>query len=69
MFSHDAFTGFIMLCESHVSLHTWYELGYVHLDVFTCNVSRDNTVAARHLFEDIAKIFNPTEIHQQEVKR
>ena len=26
----------IILSESHLSAHTWPELGYVHLDVVTC---------------------------------
>jgi S-adenosylmethionine decarboxylase proenzyme len=26
----------IILAESHLSAHTWPELGYVHLDVVTC---------------------------------
>lgn len=29
-------TGFVLLSESHVSVHTWPEKGYVAVDVFTC---------------------------------
>jgi S-adenosylmethionine decarboxylase len=26
----------IILSESHLSAHTWPEIGYVHLDIVTC---------------------------------
>lgn len=29
-------TGFILLEESHISIHTWPEKGYVAIDVFSC---------------------------------
>jgi S-adenosylmethionine decarboxylase len=32
-------TGVAMLAESHISIHTWPELGYVALDVFMCGKS------------------------------
>ena len=30
------FSGFIMLYESHISLHTWPEEGYVAMDLYSC---------------------------------
>tara|TARA_Y100001968_G_scaffold251839_1_gene237129 strand:+ start:19796 stop:20254 length:459 start_codon:yes stop_codon:yes gene_type:complete len=29
-------TGLALLAESHISIHTWPELGYAAVDVFTC---------------------------------
>ena len=29
-------SGFIMLYESHISCHTWPELGYVAMDIYSC---------------------------------
>ncbi|MEK7149582.1 MAG: adenosylmethionine decarboxylase [Patescibacteria group bacterium] len=29
-------SGFVMLYESHVSLHTWPEEGYVAMDIYSC---------------------------------
>jgi S-adenosylmethionine decarboxylase len=33
-------TGFILLEESHISVHTWPEHGFVALDIFSCNPLR-----------------------------
>jgi S-adenosylmethionine decarboxylase len=32
----DAFTAYILLAESHCSVHTWPEHGYVGIDFFFC---------------------------------
>ena len=33
---HAGVTGFIVLAESHIALHSYPELGYLAVDVFTC---------------------------------
>lgn len=33
----DSFTWIFLLSESHFSIHTWPEIGYVWIDLFTCN--------------------------------
>jgi S-adenosylmethionine decarboxylase len=35
-FSPHGVTGLVILEESHLSVHTWPELGYAAADVFTC---------------------------------
>lgn len=35
-FSPQGVTGFALLAESHISIHTWPELGYATVDAFTC---------------------------------
>ena len=35
-FSPQGVSGVIIIAESHITLHTWPELGYAALDVFTC---------------------------------
>jgi len=35
-FIPQGFTGYLLLAESHISIHTWPEHGYVALDIFTC---------------------------------
>ena len=62
-------TGAVVLMESHVAFHTWPEHGYVSLNVFTCNYTRDNDQNAIDLFDAIAKIFQPTVIDKTIVYR
>ena len=35
-FNPPGVTGFVLLAESHVAIHTWPEYGYVSLDVYSC---------------------------------
>jgi S-adenosylmethionine decarboxylase proenzyme len=37
-FSPHGFTCFLLLAESHASLHAWPEYGYCAIDLFTCNL-------------------------------
>ncbi|MEK7657676.1 MAG: adenosylmethionine decarboxylase [Patescibacteria group bacterium] len=37
-------SGFIMLYESHISLHTWPEEGYVAMDLYSCKDFDDKTI-------------------------
>ena len=40
-FSPHGFTSFLLLSESHASLHAWPEHGYCAIDLFTCNLTMD----------------------------
>jgi S-adenosylmethionine decarboxylase len=40
-FSPHGFTCFLLLAESHASLHAWPEYGYCAIDLFTCNLEMD----------------------------
>jgi len=40
-FSPHGFTCFLLLAESHASLHAWPEYGYCAIDIFTCTVGKD----------------------------
>lgn len=62
-------TGVVVLAESHLSIHTWPELGYVTLDVYVCNYSTNNRPKAQQLFQDIQAAFNPSEPHLHRVER
>lgn len=35
-FSPQGVTALALLAESHISIHTWPELGYAAVDIFTC---------------------------------
>src|SRR5215210_2882697 len=37
-FEGGGITGYLLLCESHIALHTYPEFSYVALDIFSCGV-------------------------------
>jgi S-adenosylmethionine decarboxylase len=47
-------TGFALLAESHISIHTWPELGYAAVDLFLCGRRHDVEGALRALAEPLA---------------
>lgn len=48
-FSPQGVTGVAVLSESHLSIHTWPEHGYVAADVFTCGETTKPHAAAQVL--------------------
>lgn len=44
-----------LVLESHIAIHTWSELGYATVDVFTCGAKSDPELA----FDYIASKLNP----------
>lgn len=69
LFGNNSFTGVVALSESHVSLHTWPELGIVNMDVYTCNYENDNTEATKRVFDEVSALFKPGIVERQELKR
>ncbi|MFH1235169.1 MAG: adenosylmethionine decarboxylase [Candidatus Diapherotrites archaeon] len=55
-------TGFILLAESHLSVHTWPEKGTVAIDIFTCNSRKK----AEKAFVLLKKGFKPEKIERKE---
>lgn len=41
---HWGISGFVMIYESHIALHTWPENGYVSMDVYSCKDFDDKKV-------------------------
>jgi len=69
-FGPGAVTLSYILAESHLSFHTWPENDYVSLDVFTCNLDRDNTQATEDVFNYCCKeIFQAAEDNKQVIHR
>ena len=62
-------TGVVVLAESHLSIHTWPEDGYVTLDVYVCSYSTDNRQRAQALFDAVVQAFSPAQPHLQRVER
>ncbi|MDO5288263.1 MAG: adenosylmethionine decarboxylase [Pseudomonadota bacterium] len=62
-------TGVVVLAESHLSIHTWPEDGYVTLDVYVCSYQTDNRASAQQLFDTVMAAFAPAEPHLHRVER
>ena len=60
-FDPHGVTGFTLLAQSHISLHTWPEYGYLVLDIFTCG---DHDQADR-LADHFMKRLKPASISRQ----
>jgi S-adenosylmethionine decarboxylase len=58
-------TGVAVLAESHINIHTWPELGYAAVDIFTCGARKDPTAALPVL----RQFFAPERIETMEMTR
>ena len=52
-FSPQGVSGVVVISESHLAIHTWPELGYAAVDVFTCGERVDPWDACRYLSEKL----------------
>jgi S-adenosylmethionine decarboxylase len=68
-FPNGGYTAVVCLTESHVSIHTWPELGIATFDVFLSNYLRDNTAKTRQFYADVLTHFSATELTKQELTR
>ena len=57
-------TGFVIICESHISCHTYPEKGFVTIDVYSCK-----NFDWRKTIKDIQKTFNVSDFEKKVVKR
>ena len=48
-FEPQGVTALALLSESHISIHTWPELGYAAIDAFTCGTHTDPEKACNYL--------------------
>ncbi|MGE5455457.1 MAG: adenosylmethionine decarboxylase [Methylocystaceae bacterium] len=64
-FSPQGVSGVVVISESHLAIHTWPELGYAAVDVFTCGDRVDPWDACRYLVDK----FGATDMDASEVKR
>jgi len=62
-------TGAVILAESHLAVHTWPELNAVTLDLYVCNFSQDNSVAARAACDRLIAAFSPQRVVRRELER
>ena len=52
-FSPQGVSGVVVISESHLAIHTWPELGYAAVDVFTCGERVDPWDAVNILREKL----------------
>src|SRR5690606_5957833 len=50
-FSPQGVSGVVVISESHLAIHTWPELGYAAIDVFTCGDTVDPWEACNYLIK------------------
>lgn len=48
-FEPQGVSGVVVISESHLTIHTWPELGYAAVDVFTCGETVDPWDAIEHI--------------------
>lgn len=63
-FSPQGVTGFALLAESHISIHSWPEYNFASVDAFTCGETTKPDVACTYLadaFESKGHIINVIE--------
>ena len=53
-FKPQGVTGLALLAESHISIHTWPEIGYAAIDVFTCGEHTMPEKACKLLSKDFS---------------
>ena len=65
MFNPYGVSGVVIIAESHLAIHTWPELGYAAVDLFTCGDKCDPKVSYNYL----KKMFNSKNASYTELKR
>ena len=64
-FSPQGVSGVVVISESHLAIHTWPEIGFAAIDVFTCGESVDPWEACNYLI----RAFKAQNATTTEVKR
>ncbi len=64
-FTPQGLTGVVLLAESHIAIHTWPEIDYLAIDIFTCGQKALPDKALDYL----KKVFKPKKIVIKKIKR
>lgn len=65
LFAPHGVSGVVIISESHLAIHTWPELGYAAVDLFTCGDACDPKVA----YEFLKKCFNSKDASFSQLSR
>ncbi len=52
-FSPQGVSGVVIIAESHLTIHTWPELNYAAVDVFTCGEKIDPKLACKYICQGL----------------
>ncbi len=64
-FNPHGITGFILLAESHIAIHSWPEINYLAIDIFSCGRRAMPDKALKYL----KKKFEPKRVEMKVIKR
>lgn len=64
-FEPQGISAFVLLAESHISIHTYPEKGFAAIDCYTCGEAVDPTRAVQYLIEQL----KPTQTHSKLLQR
>lgn len=64
-FNPQGITGVILLAESHIAIHSWPELKYLAIDIFTCG----NKSMPRKALNYLNLVFKPKKVIVKTIKR
>ena len=64
-FQPQGVSGVVILAESHVTVHTWPELGFAAVDVFTCG----EATIARRVSEEVVAALGPRQHQTRTLQR
>lgn len=64
-FPPNGVSGVVVISESHLSVHTWPEVNYMALDIYTCGAHTEPLVAVKYVLEQV----NADHTHITEITR
>ena len=64
-FNPQGITGIVLLAESHIAIHSWPEINYLAIDIFSCGEKARPYKALEYL----KKEFQPKRVKIKEIKR
>ena len=64
-FPPNGVSGVVVISESHLSVHTWPEVNYMALDIYTCGARTEPLVAVEYVLNQV----QATHVHITEISR
>ncbi len=64
-FPPNGVSGVVVISESHISVHTWPEVGYAALDIYTCGADTEPEAAVYYIIQE----FKAQNVHISELTR